>query len=256
MLHLLKRHPIPVAARFDFTLALTFALPAATLERLLYPGLMLDQYEGSGFVAVAMVQTRAMRPEFLPACLGGNFFLTGYRIFVRYRTREGRLLRGLQVLRSDTDKSAMVALGNLFTHYHYSLAEVAVRRSASRLAVEITTPRGEADFDATVQLDSEQQSLPAASVFPDVRTARRFAGPMPFTFSYEPETRSIVRIEGQRKEWRPRLVPVEVRKAAFFKSRGLSDGTPRPASAFLVEHVPYRWDRGIIEPLRFGMTAS
>ena len=129
-----------------------------------------------------------------------------------------------------------------------------MERDARRLAVRIATPRSEADLQAVVQLDAGEQSLPEHSVFPDVRAARRFAGPMPFTFSYEPQTRSIVRIEGQRQEWHPRLVPVEVRQAAFFRTRGLTAETPRPASAFLVEHVPYRWNRGIVEPLRLGGT--
>jgi hypothetical protein len=77
---------------------------------------------------------------------------------------------------------------------------------------------------------------------------------MPFTFSYEPETRSLVRIEGQRKEWHPRLVPVDVGRATFFQTRGLGE-IPPLASAFLVESVPYRWARGIVEPLRFGGVA-
>jgi hypothetical protein len=253
MLHLLRRHPIPVRAFFDFTLALTFALPAKELRRLLHPGLSLDQWGEFGFIAIAMVQTRGMRPEFLPAALGGSFFLTGYRIFVRYRTAEGRTLRGLQVLRSDTDKPAMVTLGNTFTHYHYSPARVQVARTDAKLAIGIETPRGEADLRVEAKLDEPSPSLPPGSLFPDLRTARRFAGPMPFTFSYEPETRSLVRIEGQRKEWHPRLVPVEVGRATFFQTRGLGEAPP-PASAFLVENVPYRWARGIVEPLRFGGT--
>lgn len=107
MLHLLKRHPVAVRAFFDDTLALTFAAPAEKLRGMLYPGLRLDEWEGLGFVAVAMVRTREMRPEFLPAALGGSFFLIGYRIFVRHRTSGGRTLRGLQVLRSDTDRRAL-----------------------------------------------------------------------------------------------------------------------------------------------------
>ncbi len=176
MLHLLKRHPIPVRAFFDFTLALTFAFPARLLRPLLYPGLVLDQYGDHAFIAVAMVQTREMRPEFLPPWLGGKFFLTGYRIFVRYRTPGGRTLRGLQVLRSDTDRNAMVGLGNLFTHYHYSRAAVQIARTASQLSITVETPEHDADLSLTADLNTPDESLPRGSIFPDPRTARRFAG--------------------------------------------------------------------------------
>lgn len=108
MLHLLKRHPLPVRAHFRYSLVLTYALPRAVLEPLLPPGLELDFYEDFGFVAIALVQTENLRPAFLPAAFGQNFFLSGYRIFTRYTTRAGRHLRGLRILRSDTNRRLIV----------------------------------------------------------------------------------------------------------------------------------------------------
>src|SRR5262245_1457495 len=102
MLHRLKRHPFPVAAHFEHCLVLAYMLPRETLTPLLPPGLELDLFEDYGFVAIAMVQTRRLRPAFLPEVFGQDFFLTGYRIFARYTTPEGRCLRGLRILRSDT----------------------------------------------------------------------------------------------------------------------------------------------------------
>ena len=40
-------------------------------------------------------------------------FFSGYRIFTRYRTTAGRTLRGLRILRSDTDRLSMQLFGNL-----------------------------------------------------------------------------------------------------------------------------------------------
>lgn len=246
MRHLLKRHPFAVEAFFDFTLALTFAVPAHRLEPLLYPGLDLDTFEGdTGFLAVALVQTRALRPAFLPAALGQDFFLTGYRIFVRHRTPEGRSLRGLQVLRSDADNPWMRALGNLLTHYQYHSAEVDVSRSSRSLAVAVRSEDGCADL--RVRADLQTARLPHGSVFPDARVARRFAGPMPFTFSYEPETGSLLRVEGVRQNWRPRLVDARVAEVGYLARLGL-EGDARPAAAFLVEEVPYRWEKGVLGP--------
>ena len=63
--------------------------------------------------------------------------------------------------------------------------------------------------------------LPESSPFPDLKTARRFAGPLPFTFDYEPQTHSIVKIEGVHENWDPQPVAVEVSKATFLIGRRL-----------------------------------
>src|SRR2546426_4238459 len=124
MLYALKRHPLPVRAFFGHYLVLTYALPAKLLEPLLPPGLMLDTYQEFGFVAVAMVQTQALRPAFLPPAFGLDFFLAGYRIFARFQTASGRTLRGLRILKSDTDRQLMASAGNLLTHYGYRKVQV------------------------------------------------------------------------------------------------------------------------------------
>lgn len=246
MWHALKRHPFAVEAHFDFTLALTFSVPAEKLRPFLHPGLELDTFhEDTGFLAIALVQTRNLRPGFFPAALGQDFFLTGYRIFVRRRTASGRRLRGLQVLRSDTDRRLMCLLGNAMTHYHYHPAHVEVRREGEDLDIAVDSEDGTADLLVRVQL--EDGELPDESIFPDERTARRFAGPMPFTFSYEPETDSLVQIEGQRSNWHPTLVRADVVEAGFLKHLGLENDA-HLAAAFYLEDVPYRWSRGVVEP--------
>src|SRR5438552_4181764 len=86
---------------------------AIELARRLPPGLQLDTWQGRGFVAIALVQTRGLRPVGLPARLGQDFFLSGYRIFARFTPASGRqrTLRGLRILRSDTDRRLMVLFG-------------------------------------------------------------------------------------------------------------------------------------------------
>lgn len=249
MLHLLKRHPLPIVAHFRHCLVLTYAFPEEVLEPLLPPGLVLDTYETNGFLAVALVQTEGLRPAGTPAAMGQDFFLSGYRIFASFRTQAGRRLRGLRILRSDTDKERMAIAGNLLTHYNYAKCEVELDERESALAVRITTPRGEADLDVVADLASKPAPLPSGSPFPDLRTARRFAGPLPYTFDYERETHSIVRIEGVRSHWDPQPVQVEVRRCAFLEHPPFAGTLPRLANAFHLQDVPYRWERGIVEPL-------
>lgn len=104
MLSFLKKHPFAVEAFFESSIVLTFAFPKEQLVDLIPECLELDTFEEKwGFIAVAMVQTKGMRPKGFPRFLGRDFFLMGYRIFVRYTTSSGRRLRGLYIMKSDTD---------------------------------------------------------------------------------------------------------------------------------------------------------
>jgi SAM-dependent methyltransferase len=251
LLFRLQRHPLPVRAHFDHCLVLCYAFPAELLAPLLPPGLTLDTYDGYGFVAVAMVQTRGLRPAFLPRRLGQDFFLTGYRVFVKFRTPGGpggRTLRGLHILRSNADRALMVAGGNLLTHYNYRRCGATLAASSRDLSIAVRTPDGEADVDVVAHLEGAAE-LPAHSPFRTLHDARRFAGPLPYTFDYEPQTHSIVAIRGQRESWSPRLVPVEVRTMSFLDGARFRGVEPILASAFYVQDIPYRWERGVRHPL-------
>jgi hypothetical protein len=249
MLYRLKRHPIPVAAFFRHSLVLTYALPQELLWPLLPPGLTLDTHKGFGFVAIAMVQTESLRPVFVPSMLGQDFFLTGYRIFARFKTASGRTLRGLRILRSDTDHRLMAFFGNLLTHYHYRTAQVLFRETDLKLEIKIQTPRAEADLHVIADLSGNPASLPEGSPFADLHEARLFAGPLPFTFDYEEQTHSIVMIEGVRQNWKPQPVRVEVLKNTFFDRPPFNQTEPVLANAFHVAGIPYQWKRGVREQL-------
>ena len=247
MFHRLKRHPFPVSAHFEHCLVLAYALPREKLQPLLSPGLELDQYQNFGFVAVALVQTRDLRPSLVPAFLGQNFFLAGYRIFARYRNRAGRNLRGLQILRSDTDKPLMKYAGNFFTHYNYHFAHTRFELTGQTLSIE-TRAR---DVHLAVAADTATAAhLPAGSPFPDIETARRYAGPLPYTFDYERQTHSMILVKGIRKKWDPRPVSVEVSANTFFDDKRFAGVAPILANAFYLSDVPYRWEAGRREKLK------
>ena len=249
MVHL-RRHPLAVTAFFRHSLVLTYALPSEILKPLLPPGLTLDAYRGFGFVAIAMVQTEELRPTFCPAQFGRDFFLSGYRIFARYRTSDGRTLRGLRILRSDTDTCSMAFFGNRLTHYNYQKADVFLRERPDELEIKIKTPAVKADLHVLAEIGGKESvGLPDGSPFQNLREARLFAGPLPFTFDYEKETNSIVRIEGVRQNWKPIPVKVNVLKKTFFNHPDFCGVTPILANAFHVANIPYSWKRGVLEPL-------
>ena len=243
-----RRHPVAIDAHFHDCLTLTYAVPADVLRPLLARGLELDTFRGYGFVAVALVQAADLRPVGLPRAIGQDFFLAGYRIFTRFHPRhpsqtQQRSLRGLRILRSDTDKARMVAGGNLLTHYNYHRCTASVDASPDRLRVTIDTPdRG---GDLRVSADFAAAPLPAGSPFPSLCEARPFAGPLPFTFDYEAETDSIIAIQARRANWTPEQVAVTVERISFFDQPAFRGCTPILAAAFHVSNVDYRWLRGV-----------
>jgi hypothetical protein len=222
---------------------LTYAIEPGILEPLLPPGLVLDTFRGYGFLAIALVQTKRLRPSFLPAALGQDFFLSGYRIFTRLDGGR-KSLRGLRILRSDTDHGWMVRAGNLLTHYNYRLCRATVEERDREIRWTIETPRAEADLDVTAHLGSEPAPLPVGSPFATLKEARRFAGPLPYTFDYEEETQSIIGIQATRQKWNPQPVAVDVRRNTFLEREPFCGSTPILANAFHVRDVPYKWQRG------------
>jgi hypothetical protein len=234
----LVRHAFPIVAHFDWALAVTFAAPEASLLPLVAPGLSLDTFKQRGFLAVACVKTRRLRPRGFPERIGMDFFLVGYRLFVRFDSSSGRRYRGLQILGSETDHWGMALGGGMLTHYAYLKVRATVTRDRGTL--HVATSSG---LDVVVR---EEADLPPGSVFDDAVEARRYAGPLPFTFASIRGGRAIVRVEGSRVRWEPRLVaPRSI--AAPFLYRLAPEAVP--AAAFLVEHVDYEWKRGVVEAL-------
>jgi hypothetical protein len=242
VLHLLKRHSIPISAFFRHSLVMTYALQPEILKPLLPQGLVLDTYRGSAFLAVALVQTERLRPSFLPSAMGRNFFLCGYRIFTRLDGERSR--RGLRILRSDTDHPWMVRAGNWLTHYNYRLCQAAIEERDHEIRWTIRTQQNEADLEVVAHLDGEPAPLPAGSPFTTPAEARRFAGPLPYTFDYEDATHSIIGIRAMRQTWNPQPVVVEVRRNTFLEREPFCRTTPILANAFHVRDVPYQWQRG------------
>jgi hypothetical protein len=244
MLYLLKRHPIPIAAFFRHSLVLTYAFPPEVLSLLLPEGLILDTFRGYAFLAIALVETKQLRPSFLPAALGRDFFLSGYRIFTRLADGT-QSKRGLRILRSDTDHLWMVRAGNLLTHYNYRLCQATIEEQDHKLRITIRTPDAEADLDVTAELCDYPAPLPEGSPFTTLAEARRFAGPLPYTFDYEAPTHSIIGIHALRQKWNPVPVSVSVRSNSFFQREPFRRTKPILANAFYVHDVPYQWQRGV-----------
>ena len=242
MFSFLKNHPFAVEAFFKSSTVLTFAVPKEQLQNLIPECLELDTFNDKwAFVAVAMVQTTGLRPKGFPKYLGNDFFLIGYRIFVRYTNTEGKRLRGLYIIKSETDKKKMEYLGNIFTHYNYSTTDITQRQKNN--LTEIKSKKS--GFKIVIENTDEEILLPQNSPFTDWAVARRFAGPLPFTFTYNSETKQVLIIEGVRENWIPKPIRIAEQHISFLTSLNLQDAVL--ANAFIIKEIPYFWKKGKIE---------
>ena len=240
MFTFLKDHPFAVDAFFQSSLVLTYAVPMEEVRDLIPPCLEADKFDDRwAFVAVAIVQTKALRPRGLPEFFGSDFFLIGYRVFVRFTDVEGKRSRGLYILGSATNKQTMEFFGNMFTHYHYTTTDIVVTTNDGVTEISSDTSRFNVSYR---EPDGRDVPLPEGSPFSDWKEARRFAGPLPFTFTHEAGDETVLMIEGVRTNWKP--IPVEVldHKFSFVDGLGLSEA--RLANAFMVKEVPYSWKKG------------
>lgn len=243
MLSFLKDHPFAVEAFFESSLVFTFAVPKEELQDLIPESLTLDTFEDKwAFIAVAMVETKDLRPKGFPKFMGNDFFLIGYRVFVRYRNNAGKSLRGLYILKSETNRKKMELLGNIFTHYNYTTTDIEQLDSSETTQISSI----KSGFNLTLSKTEEAVPLPENSPFADWKEARRFAGPLPFTFTYNREKKEMLIIEGVRQNWTPEPVKVTDYHFDFLDSLKLQN--PVLANAFVIKNIPYYWKKGKKEP--------
>lgn len=242
MFSFLKKHPFAVEAFFERSVVLTFAVPKAQLVAMIPECLVLDTFQDQwAFIAIALVQTKGLRPKGFPAFMGNDFFLIGYRIFVRYTNNAGKSLRGLYILKSETDKRKMEYLGNIFTQYNYTTTDITQQQTHTEIIIQSK----QSNFRLAMKEVAGEAKLPEGSPFADWREARQFAGPLPNTFTYDAQRKEVLIIEGVRKNWTPK--PLEVGEYHFAFLETLPIEKPILANAFIMHDITYAWKKGRTE---------
>lgn len=238
----LKDHPFAVEAFFKSSVVLTFAVPKEQLRDLIPECLELDTFQDKwAFVAVAMVQTSGLRPKGFPKFIGNDFFLIGYRIFVRFTNEKGKRLRGLYIIKSETNKRKMEFFGNIFTHYNYTTTDITQSENSEIRSIQSR----KSNFTLAINKNNQNILLPEGSPFNDWKEARRFAGPLPFTFTYNNEDKSVLVIEGVRQNWTPEPIQIQDYHFGFLDSLQLKGLVL--ANAFEIKNIPYYWKKGVLE---------
>ncbi len=96
-----------------------------------------------------------------------------------------------------------------------------------------------------IEHTNEEISLPQNSPFADWKEARRFAGPLPFTFTYNSKNKEVLIIEGVRENWTPKPIRIAEQNISFLESMNLQNAVL--ANAFEIKDIPYYWKKGKIE---------
>lgn len=243
MLSILKNHPFAVEAFFESSIVLTYAVPKEQLQHLIPECLELDTLDNKwAFVAMALVDTKDLRPKGFPKWMGNDFFLIGYRIFVRYTNNAGKRLRGLYILKSETNKKKMEFLGNIFTNYNYATTDILQNKRNGLTEIESIGSNFKISIDTQ---QAEHIPLPENSPFEDWKAARRFAGPLPFTFTYNEQTKAVLSIEGVRTNWIPEPIRITAHQVSFLEDLKVENAVL--ANAFMITNIPYYWKKGKIE---------
>lgn len=242
MFAFLKSHPFAVEAFFESSIVLTFAMPKEQLESMIPECLVLDILNDKwAFIAVAVVRTKGLRPKGFPEFTGSSFTLIGYRIFVRYKNNAGNSIRGLYILKSETDKLKMKLLGNLFTHYNYDKIDIKYNTTIDKTEIASL----QTGLTINVQYLNADTELPPHSPFADWKEARKYAGPLPHTFTYNEVTKQVLIIKGVRENWRPSPLKILDYNIPFINSLKLQGA--QLANAFIITNIPYHWEKGTTE---------
>jgi hypothetical protein len=136
----------------------------------------------------------------------------------------------------------MAVLGNIFTHYNYQVTDISFRRSENEIEVHSSKSK----LSIKVEEGDEGITLPNGSPFKDWKEARRFAGPLPFTFTFDAQRQQVLIIEGVREDWIPKPVKVIKSHVGFIDNLQLEG--PVLANAFVISNIPYYWKKGRKDP--------
>jgi uncharacterized protein YqjF (DUF2071 family) len=246
-------HPVPMRTVFSTCVLVNFAIDRDALRRRLPPHLEPDVHDGKGYLSIVIAKMERMRPAFLPEALGVTYNQVVYRAVVRCGPE-----RGVTFLRSDADHDLMVAAGNALTFFRFHSAQITWLPTSRGLRFTLRPSDGApAEIDAVYEASGTEDTLPASSRFPDLRTAQAFLSELYVAFGARRMDGRVETVRIARTPWDSRVVPD---RAGVY--RAMTSGLLFRASEaeidsiFLVRNLSYRWERLALEPLMVGSSSA
>ena len=235
--------PFPVKAWFDFFVVLFFSIDKDNTIKLIPSPLELDLHNGKALFAVAIVKTKKFRPAFLPSWLGMDFNLVGYRFLTTWQKTEDKKLRGLKIIMSQTNQKFMKFAGDKITQYNFNYNPIKITTKNEFVFIE----GNGIDIKLKMHDDTTNIELPNNSIFENWQCARKFAGPLLYTFDVNELKKQLTITEGTRNNWTPKPVEVLSFDIDFLKQAPIASLNLTLGAAFMVKDIPYNWKKAVIK---------
>jgi len=240
--------PLPMRTTWQEAICWNWAVDPDRLRAIVPSVLEVDVVHDRAWVTVAMSRLDDMRPAYVPAGAGWNFYQVSHRAHVKYVDYKGEVRRGCYFVRSYTNSPIMNAIGNSlpeFRFHEFRNAEMTMIRDAGSLVATVD-PEGDAGKLVSV-LDEAgaTPTLPGSSLWRDVDEAFPILVEAYDAYGWEESDRSLYILTIDRGQWEvsmPRVVSVydgTMQEVLF------DEKTARLDSVFTIRGVPYRW-----KPLR------
>lgn len=230
------KYPFAMRGRIERCWLFTFREAAASVAGLVPEPLIPITRGGFAFWNVVVCEIADMRPAFAPREIGLSYWHVAYRLHVRHKPDGAPPLDGLYFVRSDADKRAMVAAGNLLTDLHFHRAGIGVEQRETTTEIRIDSP--DAPARATVTRNTPP-SLTPTSPFGSLFEAKAVLRYKPFALSVMPGGRvRVLRVRRDELAWKSKLVNAES-EFAFFRDRDVE-----PEITYEVNPIEYVWERG------------
>lgn len=235
--------PFGIKTWFEYFIVLIYSVDKEKAEAMLPYPLVHEEHNGKALMAAAFVKSKNFRPFFLPAFAGTSFNLVGYRHMAAYTKADGKTIRGLKIIQSGTNKKWMQRGGNELTQYKFRYNPIVIENTNGDITI-----KGDGVNILAREAPPEQEiPLPENSIFENWKYARKYGGPLLYTFEVEPENKSVIITEGSRNHWQPRPVHVLQADVDFFKNSPYAEMNPELSAAYLVKDIPYSWKKAVTD---------
>jgi len=215
---------------------LNFRVDSGIARRLVPAPLEIATHNGYAVAGVCLISLKNLRPKCLPAAFGLSSENMAHRIAVRFPAPEG-WREGVYIFRRETDHPFVHRFGGrLFPGVH-GTAAFAISDNTGRMAVNVKTPRADAD----VSFEAEPAAFQRSVLFETPNEVSEFfrMGNCGFSCALDGKLEGI---ELKTQRWEMNPVAVRNVHTSFFKDTGrFPSGSVVFDCGVIMRNIPHEW---------------